>query len=205
MLKTLGEKVDPKNAALLVVDMQNDFCHPEGYVARRGSDMTLRLKMTPKLVRLLEEARKKQVPVIFIRQTLSELNASPVSREQRQKRPPAGSETFLQEGSWGAEYYEVAPQPGECVVTKHRYSAFVNTSLDLILRSNEIKTLIMTGVSTNLCVESTARDGFMTDYYIVLVSDCTATEHIEDYESTLRNIERFFGTVATSEEIIATW
>jgi len=127
MLRTLEEKVDPKNAALLVVDMQNDFCHPDGSLGKRGRDMTFGLQMTPRLGQLIEKARKAKVPVIFIRQTLSEATTSPSVRENRLKRTPPGTELPLQEGSWGADYYEVAPQPGECVVTKHRYSAFVDT------------------------------------------------------------------------------
>jgi len=205
MLTTLEEKVDPKNAALLVVDMQNDFCHPDGSLGKRGRDMTFGLQMTPRLVQLIEEARKAKVPVIFIRQTLSEATTSPSVREHRLKRMPSGAELPLQEGSWGADYYEVAPQPRECVVTKHRYSAFVDTSLDLILRSQEIKSLIMTGVATNVCVESTARDGYMKDYYIVFVSDCTATFAMEDHEATLRNIDTYFGDVVTSSEVTDTW
>ncbi|MFC1906972.1 cysteine hydrolase family protein [Chloroflexota bacterium] len=205
MLLTLEEKVDPENAALLVVDMQNDFCHLEGSLAKRGRDMTLGLQMAPRLVKLIEEARQAKVPVVFIRQTLSESTTSPASRERRLKRMPDEVELPLQEDSWGAEYYEVAPQPGECVVTKHRYSAFIDTNLDLILRSQGIKTLIMTGVATNVCVESTARDGFMKDYYVVFVGDCTAAERIEDHEATLRTMGVFFGEVVPSSEVIDAW
>lgn len=78
-------------------------------------------------------------------------------------------------GELGAEFYEVSPLPEEIIVNKHRYSAFINTRLDSVLRSLRIETLIMTGVSTNVCVESTARDGFMLDYQIVMVQDACAS------------------------------
>ena len=197
MLESLEEKVDPKHSALLVVDVQNYFCHPEGFLARQGRDLSAKHQMMPKLVRLLSEARAEKLTIIFIRQTRSDWTMSPVGREQRRRTYPGVSENALQDNSWETEFYEVTPQPDECVVTKHRYSAFVDTNLDLILRSLGIDTLIMTGVATNVCVESTARDGFMKDYYIVFVSDCTATANIDDHEATLRNIQTYFGIVAT--------
>ncbi len=97
------------------------------------------------------------------------------------------------------------PLPGEFVVRKHRYSAFVSTDLNLTLKSRDIRTLIMTGVSTNVCVESTARDGFMRDYYVVLLKDCTAASSEEDYNGTLRNIARFFGEVTDSSDVLRCW
>jgi ureidoacrylate peracid hydrolase len=90
-------------------------------------------------------------------------------------------------------------------VTKHRYSAFYNTDLDSILRSNGIRTIVLTGVATNVCVETTAREGFVRDYYVVLVSDGTATYSAQDHEATLRNIDRFFGEVATIADIVSVW
>ena len=205
MLESLEEKVDPKHSALLVVDVQNYFCHLEGFLARQGRDLSAKQQMMNKLVALLSEARTEKLTVIFIRQTRSDRTMSPVGQEQRRRMFPGVSEDALQDGSWETEFYEVAPQPDECLVTKHRYSAFADTNLDLILRSLGIKTLIMTGVATNVCVESTARDGFMKDYYIVFVSDCTATDNIENHEATLRNIQTYFGIVATSKEVIEAW
>ena len=205
MLKSLEEKVDPKHAALVVVDIQNYFCHSEGFLAKQGKDLSHTHQMIPKLVRLISEARTNKIKIVFIRKINSDWTMSPVSWEQRRRIFPGASENTLLEGSWEAEFYEVTPQPDECVVTKHRDSAFVDTDLNLILRSRGIKSLIMTGVATNACVESTARDGFMRDYYVVFVSDCTATTHIEDHEATLRDIHGFFGVVATAKELITAW
>ena len=74
-----------------------------------------------------------------------------------------------------------------------------------MLRSTGIKSLILTGVATNVCVESTARDGFMKDYYIVMVSDCTAAESTAEHEAALHNIRNYFGAVASSDKIMAAW
>jgi len=90
-------------------------------------------------------------------------------------------------------------------VIKHRYSAFINTRLDSVLRTYKTKNLILTGVGTNVCVESTARDGFMMDYNIVFTSDCTAAGSPSLHASTLENMRLHFGTVASAEEIIAAW
>ena len=205
MLRTLEEKVNPKHAALLVVDIQNDFCHSEGIIGRQWKDRSLIEKVMPRLLRILSEARQQKLTIIFTRHITSDCTISPVIRERRLRLFPETSEMPCQEGSWGAEFYEVVPQPGECIVAKHRYSAFTDTNLEVILRSMEIKTLIMTGVVTNVCVESTARDGFMKDYYIVFVNDCTASQSIDDHEATLRNIKNYFGVVATSEELMTVW
>ena len=110
------------------------------------------------------------------------------------------------DGSWEGDYYgDVRPLPGDIVVTKHRYNAFHKTDLDTILRANGVRTIVVTGVSTNVCVESTVREGFMNDYYVVLVRDGTAAYSNEEHEMTVRNIDRFFGEVSTIEELRGIW
>ncbi len=94
---------------------------------------------------------------------------------------------------------------GEPIVVKHRYSAFIDTDLDLILRSRGIQSLVMTGVATNVCVESTARDGYMRDYHIVFVDDCSACYDAAKHAATLRHITDHFGVVVQAADIIATW
>jgi ureidoacrylate peracid hydrolase len=91
------------------------------------------------------------------------------------------------------------------VVTKHRYSAFVDTSLDLVLRSRGVRTIVVTGTATNVCVESTARHGHMLDYYVVLPADASATPDLPAHEATLHNVRKFFGTVVQADEVGAIW
>jgi ureidoacrylate peracid hydrolase len=205
MLTTLKQKTDPSRAAVLVVDMQNDFCHENGIIARQGRNMAFKKAMAPRLARFLDTARRNRVPVIFIRQVNIRQSLSEVAMEQKRRTQPKAGGLICAEGSWGAEYYMVSPKPGEAVVTKHRYSGFNGTDLDLILRSMKVRSIILTGVATNACVETTARDGFMNDYYVVLLSDCTATSTVEDQEATLRNIRTYFGVVVDSKEVIACW
>ncbi|PZC45032.1 MAG: ureidoacrylate peracid hydrolase [Chloroflexi bacterium] len=201
MLTTLEEKVDPRHAALLVIDMQNDFCHEEGGRAKRGHDIKQVQEILPQLNRLIGEARGAGMPVFFIRGVHSEWTDSEVRRERHQNKYPAARSNCY-EGSWGAELYGVTPEPGDQMITKNRYSAFINTNLDLILRAQGIKSIITTGTSTDACVESTARDGFMMDYYIVFVDDCCGAATQEAHEGSLRAIRSHFGVVVRSEDVI---
>ncbi len=195
------ELVHPRHSALLVVDVQNDFCHPEGGMAKQSRDVSLMGAMVPRLLSLIDRARQVNLPIIFIKASHSRWTNSPVwlSKKSSLENP------ICEKGSWGAEFYKVAPREGDWVISKHRFSAFIDTDLDLILRSRGIETLIMTGVATNVCVDCTARDGYQRDYYIVFLDDCTASFSLEDHKATLSNIDRFFGTVATSEQVVEAW
>ncbi|MFC1969555.1 cysteine hydrolase family protein [Chloroflexota bacterium] len=205
MLVTLEEKVNPSHAALMIIDMQNDFCHSEGAIAKRGRDPSPCQSIVSRLSNIISQARDIGLPIIFTRMVNNNWTQSEVGLEWTMR--VFGDKDFMpvKDGTWGAELYQLQPQPQDYVITKHRYSAFLNTDLDVILRSKGIKTLIMTGVTTNVCVESTAREGFMRDYYIVFLKDCTATWDPQDQEATLRNINALFGVVSSSEEIMAAW
>lgn len=204
MLRTLAEKVDPKHAAIIVVDVQNDYCHENGACALRGVDVTDIQQMARNVNGLIEQAHRFGVPVIFVRTAQNQWTNSEVWLSRR-KDISVQQLPICQENSWGAEYYIVQPGPEDCVVTKHRYSAFIETDLDLILRSRGIRTLIMTGVATNVCVESTLRDGFMKEYYIVLLDDGCAANTRAEHEATLHNVRQYFGEVATIAEVVDCW
>ncbi|GIG40243.1 cysteine hydrolase family protein [Cellulomonas phragmiteti] len=197
----------PGTAAVVVVDVQNDFCDPAGACAQRGSDVTGAVAMVPRLEAFLDAARAAGVLVVFIQTTHDETTNSPAWLARRGD-PVEGGPTPVATcatGTWGAEFYRVAPQPGEPVVIKHRYSAFAGTNLDVVLRSAGIDSLLLTGVSTNVCVESTLRDGLFAEYRVTLVEDCAASFEEDAHAATVANVEKYFGVVATSEEIGATW
>lgn len=210
-LVTLQQKVQPAHTALLVVDMQNDFCAEGGLVSKDGRDLSAAQEMARHLPRLIDAARDAGVLVVFIRCVYtSERNfyLSDVWLEQAARRREGGYTRIpvCAEGSWGGDFYgDVRPTPGDVIVTKHRYSAFHNTDLDTILRANAIRTLVLTGVVSNVCVETTAREGFVRDYYIVAVGDGTAAYLPEDHAATMRNIDRFFGEVADSAALKRVW
>jgi ureidoacrylate peracid hydrolase len=203
VLGTLDRKIAPGNAALIVVDVQNDFCSDEGVFAKAGNDVSMVREMLPNLRRLINGARAVGVQVIFVQAIYDPVYLPPPWYERNARLnfevPRCVS------GTWGADFYGVAPREGETVVRKHRYSAFVNTELDLILRSRQIRTVITTGVATNICVESTSRDAFMRDYYVALVDDASAAYSREQHEAALLNISIGFGVVTKVDEILDTW
>jgi ureidoacrylate peracid hydrolase len=203
MLRTLEEKVDPRNAAILVVDVQNDFCADDGAMARIGRPVAAVQAMVPVLERMLDDARAADVPVIFVRYGHTPATESEVHLEQRMRG--RADMVICRHGTWGADFYRVAPTPTESVVEKHRYSGFIGTDLDVILRSTGRRVLIMTGIATNGCVEATARDGFMHDYYIVLVDDCCSCFSPELHQATLQNIRDAYGVVTTADELSGIW
>lgn len=210
-LKGLAEKVAPRHTALIVIDMQNDFCADEGLLASEGFDVSEAQAVAERLPGLIDTARDAGVMIIFVRcvySTQTNVYLSDVWLEQAARKRKGGYTRIpvCVEGEWSGDYYgEVRPKEGDTVVTKHRFNAFHNTDLDLILRSNGIRTMVMTGAVTNVCVESTARDGFMRDYYIVAVDDACAAYEEADHRQTMRNIDRFFGEVSDIRQLCALW
>ena len=203
MARTLAEQVDPRQAALIVVDVQNDFVSPDGSAAKRGEDVSAAMAMVPNLRKLIDEARRIGLTIVYIRTTHSEWTDTPSWIYRTSQK---GGLSTCREGTWGAEFYEgIAPLPSERVVIKHRYSAFINTDLNTVLKARNIQSVLVCGVATNVCVETTARDGYMFDYYVTMIEDCSAAYETRLHLGTLENIRRHFGLVASAQEIIDTW
>lgn len=195
--------LDPKNTWLLVIDVQNDYCHDRGAFGQMEIPLQSIQSMVPRLVSFIEEARQAGVTVLFIRTQHSDWTNSPIWLTRRLRRGTEKMVPVCVEGSWGTEFYQVQPTPADRVVIKHRYSAFMDTDLDLILRSHRVSHLLFTGVATNVCVESTLRDAFMKDYYTILVEDCCAATSPEEHQGTLINVTKYFGQVAQSQNLLA--
>ena len=198
---TLAEWVQPSKSAVIVVDVQNDFCEPTGAAALGGADTSAAMAMVPRLQKLLDGARAHGTNVIFI-QTIHEPYTDSEVWLGRKKDP---TKKNCLKGTWGAEFTLVSPKASEPVVIKHRYSAFLNTRLDSVLKTLKIETILVTGVATNVCVESTARHGYMLDYNVVFVGDCAAAYDREAHDMTLHVHGKHFGLVASSDEVIAAW
>lgn len=211
MLMTLQKKVAPRHTAVLVIDMQNDFCAEGGMMDREGLDVGGVQALAERLPSFLEGARSAGVLVVFVRNVYSTAGNHYLSDAwlEQASRRRAGSYTrypVCGEGSWEGDFYgAIRPRENDPVITKHRYSAFHNTDLDTVLRAHGIRTLVLTGVAANVCVETTAREAFVRDYYVVFPRDGSACYSDQDQEATLRNVDRYFGEVVELEALRAAW
>lgn len=192
-LRTLEEQTRPDRAALLIVDMQNDFCAEGGFMQReRGYNLGFAATVAANIENALAAARDAGMLVVWIR---SIYDFKYLAAPHIVKR---GKEGCCLEGSWGADFFVLRPRAGEPIVDKHHYSGFVGTALDGILRQHGIETLILAGVATNVCVDSTLRDGFFKGYYIVLLEDCVGSNSAPGHAGTLASVRNNIGTVISS-------
>ena len=198
---TLEELVDPKRTALLIVDVQNDYAKENGKL--------LFPEMITSLRRVIDEARRVGVFVIYIQDTLlpGRLSDSAISIRRYMvaygKSNPEDIPATAVEGTYGQEFVEeIRPLEDDIVIKKFRGSGFVGTGLDLLLRSNDIRNVIVTGMDTHGCVESTCRGA--GDYQLVVLRDCVNTKNQELHKACLKIMESG-RDVVTSNEVIDIW
>ena len=203
LMSTFEQKVLPAHAALLVVDVQNDFVADGGFFDQVGADVKTIQRAIPQLAQLIDRARAAGVLVVFIQAIYDSQYLSAPMRE-RNLRVGRRMPRCLT-GSWGADFHVIAPRPNEPVVIKHRYSAFANSQLDDLLKRHGIRSLLLTGVATDTCVESTGRDAYFIDYYVTLVADCCAGAAERDHLVALERFERDYGAVVSSADVIEAW
>lgn len=202
VLRTLEEKVDPAHTALLVVDMQNDFLEDHGFLGKLGLDVATGRALLPRVNAFVEECRRVGTPVVFLQEVFTEWASQPNLLSQW-----GGWDRVIAEGTWGAAFSDdlIEPRRDESVVVKHNYDGFSGTPLHLILNSLGVRTLLFCGVSTNICVETTARHGYIDGYYIVTLADLCAASSPSEHEAALHNLGTYFGTLATTEEVQSIW
>ena len=199
ILRGLEEQVRPQHTALVVVDMQNDFCADGGYLQRTRA-ATARNPIhageneliAQKIDSLAAAARRAGIPVVWLR---SVYDFKYLEDAHIAKRTDEGC---CIEGTWGADFFRIRPAECDIVVDKHTFSGFHNTDLDAILRARGVKTLVMTGVATNVCVDSTLRHGFFLGYNIVVAEDCVGSGNKAGHEGTLSTVRVNFGSVIDS-------
>ncbi|MBT3363951.1 MAG: cysteine hydrolase [Chloroflexi bacterium] len=202
VLSTLDQKIAPEHTAIVVIDMQNDFCDPKGFVAaKRGTDLTDTRAIIPGITKLLDKAREVKTKVILVQMSTTDddLTGPIMDRLSRIN----ANERSCPQGSWGAQLIpEIKPAPDDIIIYKTRYSAFIKTGLEEKLKEMGIKTLIVTGVATNVCVESTVRDGYMLDFYMVVPQDLVACAHKELQDVSMKNLAAYFATITDSDEVL---
>ena len=214
--------IAPAHSAVVVVDMQNDFGAEGGMFATAGIDITgIRAAIAP-TARVLQAARRAGITVVYLkmafRSDLSDAGGvdSPNWLKHQRLRvgetvnaPNGTASRILVRDTWNTEIVpELLPQPGDVVLYKHRFSGFYETDLHHTLQRRDITSLIVTGCTTSVCVESTIRDAMFRDYRCLLLEDCTA-EPIGDelprsnHEASLLLVQRTLGWVSTSDHLIA--
>lgn len=198
LLTTLEDQLRPEHTALLVIDMQNDFCAEGGYLHRlRQRDVGFASSVAHHIEPLVAAARQADVPVVWIRSHYDPKYLLPAHLAKR------GEEACCIEGTWGADFFMLRPAAGDEIVDKHHFSGFRSTRLDDLLRSRGIRTLLVTGVATNVCVDSTLREGFFLGYHIVVPEDCVGSSNKVGHDGTLATVRTNIGSVTSSEKVMS--
>jgi ureidoacrylate peracid hydrolase len=208
--------ITPSETALIVVDMQNAYASPGGYLDLAGFDIGGAAAAIERIAEAVAAARQAGVLVVFFQNGWDadyveaggpgspnwwKSNALKTMREQPQLQG-----RLLAKGTWDYALVDrLKPHEGDIVIEKPRYSAFYNTALDSILRARGVKNLAFCGIATNVCVESTLRDGFFLEYFGILLEDAThqaGPAFLQ--EASVYNIETFFGWVSSTADFCGT-
>ena len=204
--------IDPGESAVIAVDMQNDFGVEGGMFASKALSIEAARATIEPTARVLEAARTAGMTVVYLKmefaRDLSDLGGPDAPNREKHLGFGVGVGDFLIEGTWNTEIVsELAPQPGDVLISKHRYSGFFETELDDVLQERGIKNLVFVGWTTSVCVESTLRDAFFRDYRCVALSDCMAEVVGSDlartnHDASLLVIESLFGWISDSGSLV---
>jgi len=208
-------RLDTRKTALIVVDMQNAYASPGGYIDIAGFDISGAPSAIEKIAIAAEAARRAGIPVIFLQNGWDKdyvEAGSPGSPNWHKSnalktmriRPELHGQ-LLAKGGWDYAIVDaLTPKPGDIVIPKTRYSVFFNTNIDSFPRARGIRNLVFTGIATNVCVESSLRDAFHLEYFSVVLEDATHAAGPDfAQKAAIYNIETFFGWVSTVADVSA--
>ena len=203
----LAPMVAPGRTALLVIDVQRDFAAPDGLMARYGCDLTTIGPALDRLDGVIEAARSAHVPVIFLGLSTSPESDSPAMALWMERRGVAPGEALgvCRAGTPGAAFYRLLPAPGDPVVFKHHYSGFHRTGLMALIEGLGIDTLVVGGITTECCVDTTVRDAFVRELNVFVLADATAAYDPAQHRHALGALGLSFAIVTDTAQIAAAW
>lgn len=198
------DRLDPGEMALLVIDMQNAFCHEEGTLGRDGVDVSPLRAIIPNIERLVRACRSRGIPDIW---TMQEHYQEDKTREAHKFTPHTLKRVNIAalRGTWDAEICaELAPLigPESHVLRKFKWSAFYGTNLEVLLRVLGRRMLVVCGTTTNLCIDTTVRDAYMRDYDVIVLQDCVAGVNKTWHDAAIQVWNRYIGWVTTLDEFL---
>jgi ureidoacrylate peracid hydrolase len=199
----LSEKLSPKHTALVVIDVQVDFCSPNGFLAKRGRDLSMMEPMVDRLKQVIDTAGRAGVLTLYTQQVYDRTKLNELQKEQYDLD---GKLITCDADGDGYKFYRIQPSPDK-VYLKYNYNAFSNPAFDKALRDSGIKSLVITGVDTQYCVETAIRNGFDLGYKIVAPTDLMATsaKHMDMHKRTLELVRKTYGVLINSEELMKIW
>ena len=207
----------PEQTALIVIDMQNAYTSQGGYLDLAGFDVSKTKPVVENIKKAVDAAHAAGIQVIYFKNGWDEQyveaggidspNFHKSNALKTMRKHPELQGTLLAKGHWDFELIdELQPLPQDIVIEKPRYSGFFNTALDSMLRCKGIRNLVFVGIATNVCVESTLRDGFFLEYFGVALADaCYQAGPAEAHAASLYNIKTFFGWVSDTENFVTTF
>lgn len=187
---------------MIVIDVQNDYCAPDGVVGRQATQSGN--VIVGRIAGLLEQARSAGVLVVMTQMVADESDRA-VAWRARRPHAPTDRPVACREGEWGADIYRLRPDPGDVHVVKRRYSAFTGTQLGQELRRRGRDSLLFCGFATDVCVETTVRDAVCRDFYATLVEDCCGAVSARRHERAVEAVRSDFGWVTDSGEVLRHW
>ena len=206
VLGTLEEVLAPERCALLVIDVQRDFVHPQGWSARRDPRAVALRGVVPVINMLVRGARRAGVPVVYVTMEHGPEVDAP-NYQARYARRGMSEELLCTRGSWGAALDDTVlpPEAGDLRVARHTYDAFARTPLHDLLQARAVETVVGTGVVADLCVRTTLEHAFALGYNVVAVEDATASIDPAAARATLDHLARFIGHVVTAAGVLRAW
>jgi ureidoacrylate peracid hydrolase len=205
---TLADWIAPGRTAVVVVDIQVDFASPDGALGKAGLDMAVVAPAVAQAERLVDLARKAGTPVVFVGLQTSQALDSPAWIERTRRRrggAPGEDSAVCRAGDYGAEFVGPTPLPGELVIGKIRYSGFFGTTLNAGLKALGVDTLLVCGLTTECCIDSTVRDAFHLDYHVFVVTDACAAYDPQIHEASLVNLELNCAILVSTDQVEAAW